>query len=420
MDLIDVKFKNIVSKYDKLKISSVKYLEKFTDNDIIDREYFIINQQWVDEQTWPYNLNDLGINNFKIVGDLTFNSNDMYFTFNRGSGEDILFDGNGYKIILHNCNNYPGLFNFNDQNYYFDINIINLGVTSDDSTLQTKKGWIIGIAPKDSNKLIINNCYSVGEVPEWGGGIIGSASGIGSYIHVSNCYSISNSINNYAGGIIGAGTGNSKINDRKSGIEITNCYSDSKFIRKKAGGIVGYGSNSKYTEYFKVTNCYSSGKIFDDGNVIVFDKIKSSNYVKPEINLSGGSSTGDWEYIEANKYLTNIFIPSSKNINPTEESIWVFFKYRKGYLLKYQYDNLEENYKFDMIKEREELVEKDNVLNEMTDVNNNDSFWDEFFEKKETFADLNNKSEIKNDYIFISFLIVSIYLFIYFLVKFND
>ena len=32
---------------------------------------------------------------------------------------------------------------------------------------------------------------------------------------------------------------------------------------------------------------------------------------------------------------------------------------RKGYLLKYQYDNLEENYKFDMIKEREELVEKD-------------------------------------------------------------
>ena len=75
MDLIDVKFKNIASKYDKLKISSVKYLEKFTDNDIIDREYFIINQHWVDEQTWPYNLNDLGINNFKIIGDLTFNSN---------------------------------------------------------------------------------------------------------------------------------------------------------------------------------------------------------------------------------------------------------------------------------------------------------------------------------------------------------
>lgn len=325
--------------------------ENFSD----DLEFLSIDKKWVDSQNWPVNLSNYGVYNFKLAENIEFDSNDKYFTFNRGKSKDTNFNGNGFKIIIKNVDKYQGLFRVGLENYFFNLDIVNLGLISEKSLLTTSRGWIIGYPPKASLKIKIISCYSVGEVPEFGGGIVGGGAGIGSLLMIENCYNKCHRINRFGGGIIGAGTGNGKYEGRDQEAIISNCYSNSKIIGDKAGGIIGYNSNGVTT---KVKNCYSTGKVEKNGDLITTSAENKNKYKPIKIINCGGSNDGIWDVEMAKKYLENYFISSSKNFVPSEESKWIYVDFRKGFLTRHEFESISKKDIIKRVKDRE-VIEVD-------------------------------------------------------------
>lgn len=143
----------------------------------------------------------------------------------QGFAGNINFDGNYHVIKNFTCSNcsYGGLFG------WIDGSVKNLGI----------------------EMAVISN------ITEWdAAGVLAAYAGCNAPVAIDNCYTTGLITCYYAGGIIG-GT--------KAGITITNCYSatDCQSLNGFAGGIIGCAAN--YSEGKTITtnisNCYASGVI---------------------------------------------------------------------------------------------------------------------------------------------------------------
>ncbi len=169
-----------------------------------------------------------------LAENLTFYSVSQYFII---ASNGINIQGDNYTITINNISGYTGLIQCNTA--YTNININNLGVLSVSSSLNNSAGWIVQASSGNDSGITCYNCYSTGEITNNSGGIFGqSSSGT-----ATNCYS-TGTIGTSSGGIFGP----------TSSGTATNCYSTgvNAFY---SGGI--FGGNSSGT----ATNCYSTGAI---------------------------------------------------------------------------------------------------------------------------------------------------------------
>ncbi len=211
------------------------------------------------DQTWINNhVNNLPILlntnvTITIAENLTFNDANMYFAL-RGTG--VTIDGSGKTISLDNITNYRGLVNNGDYlgqsgiGGYSESVVKSIGLISNGSTLKEYCGWLGQRSYGNGVGFSITNCYSTGNMTNYGsGGILGQAYMNGT---ISNCYSLGTISGNYAAGI--AATTNFNTS------RISNCYANGTVSGSNANGIcrpdMMMGGNG-------FINCYVSNGAFN-------------------------------------------------------------------------------------------------------------------------------------------------------------
>ncbi len=205
-------------------------------------------------------LNDIdgGINKYFTCG-----SNSIQF-----GSTSVLADGFRPKIRIDGVTNYPGLIKNGDSSFsgYDNIHIYNLEVLSINSTsLLSNSGWVAqNYFGKGSVDNYIINCSSDGDIPTYGGGIVGEYAGIGSgsSLTIIGCSS-SGAIEQYAGGIVGSNAGSSG----GSCICISS-WSTGAQTSTHAGGITGSSAGSGSSGSITINSCYSTGIIGSQGGGI--------------------------------------------------------------------------------------------------------------------------------------------------------
>ena len=210
-----------------------------------------INQSWIDNHVnnLPIVLNDNVT--ITIEENLVFSNANLYFAI---LGTGVTIDGNGKTITLSNLTNYLGLVNNGDylgQNLsaYADSIVGNIGVISNNSTLNEYSGWIGQRGYGNGAGFAISNCYSTGNMTNDGsGGILGQAIMNGT---ISNCYSLGEISGNYCAGILA-----SSNNDA---FKISNCYSNGSITGSNANGIC----KPMYMGGDSFTNCYATNGSFN-------------------------------------------------------------------------------------------------------------------------------------------------------------
>jgi hypothetical protein len=267
---------------------------------------------------WPVTIENSDLNGYlKVIfrSDITFTSFDQYF---RCGSEYIQFgdfsldaSGERAKITINGISDYLGLIN---NEPYNNIRIFNISVLSaGGSTLELNAGWVCqsnfmeGVVAEIVNGFIVN-CFSSGEIPFGGGGIVG---GYSSFITVRGCSS-TGATGIRAGGIVGRNCSAGTISECYStgtiagaaggivGVECTGgvifkCYSTGPITGLRAGGIVGEDSNN-----LTVNDCYSRGNIQGQlsGGIIGAnagrtDPVNVENcYSTGDINGGGGTDAG--------------------------------------------------------------------------------------------------------------------------------
>ena len=162
-------------------------------------------------------------------------------------------------------------------------------------------------------QLYIYSCYHNGIKENWSGGIVGSNSGKNMDIIIQSCYSMGD-INLQAGGILGGIDNDYDMTSNQYREHIVrNCYStdinDGNEMKiEGGGGIVGNVDISGYK--IKVENSYSTGDVSFVSNingVVIGGGIYS--YVNNDnsnnfVNIN--TYTKDWNYNEQNLDLSNI------------------------------------------------------------------------------------------------------------------
>lgn len=151
-------------------------------------------------------------------------------------------------------------------------------------------GYRAGI---NSDSVVIHSCYSTGNIGLEAGGIAGKECALECYeFKIYNSYSTGSILSNTAGGIIGQGLLNGKI-------DIINCYTIGNIAGSlNAGGICGEVDGEFSGELF-INNCYVAGSNDDDvgyilgtiGDVngIPFPEhgVLENNYSEAEDEMSG-------------------------------------------------------------------------------------------------------------------------------------
>lgn len=291
-------------------------------------------------------------------------------------------DGTRPKILVNNVENYYGFIKNGDfsGNGNAFIYVYNLEVRSIGSFLINDAGWIgqayFGIR---SNNYIVN-CFSDGDIPDNGGGIVGQYAGRGNGVKTSSyvlltiraCSSQGN-IGNAAGGIVGdnAGADGGWVsceqcwqegsisgndaggiygkNAASAGSTIggralaTQCYSLGAISGQNAGGI--FGQLAGTSAYCYAENCYAQGSIIgidaggifgngaasDGGTTVATNCYSSQAYIGDNGIYSGGSgfgrnqyscyaANGNWNNLTANTQLDGVPIS-----NPVVGTVWVAF-----------------------------------------------------------------------------------------------
>lgn len=213
-------------------------------------------------------------------------------------------DGTRPIITIEDVNAYPGLIKNGDtyNTGYNNIYVFNLEVRSTgvgNTYLEDDAGWIgqAYFGNQATNNYIIN-CFSDGDIPENGGGILGNYAGIGdtiistsSSLFIIGCSSQGN-IDTGRGGIVGNNAGSNggyvkceqcwstgSIGLNSGGIFgqyaasaetsiggeaiANNCYSTGSILSSTAGGIFGQLAGTAATT--TAENCYSQGAIYGSG-----------------------------------------------------------------------------------------------------------------------------------------------------------
>jgi hypothetical protein len=162
-------------------------------------------------------------------------------------GENQVFDGQGYTIDLSD-NSTSGLFASNGNSIDTAPLIKNLGVLN--GTLSEFCGYIV---KREQNYLIVDNCYSTGNINSNCGGITGNQFGLNGHCIISNCYTTGNINGNYSGGICAIRSGQNGI------CNINNSYTTGNITGTGSGGITG--ASSAPSGRCNISNCYSTGNI---------------------------------------------------------------------------------------------------------------------------------------------------------------
>lgn len=237
--------------------------------------YRIGNGSATQVSSWPFTINNSNPSSSSILKlffetNITLDSTLKYFicgsSYLQFGSTSLNTDGSRSVITIDGVSNYPGVIqNGTGTNASANIYIYNLYVSSNSSTLKNGSGWIgheyFGAGSSGS---ILVNCSSDGTISDFGGGIVGQASGgsIGGSLVIRGCSSSgSSSASTYAGGIAGNGAGGSY-----GSIVCEQCWSTGD-IGTESGGIFGsYGgvNNGSAT----ATKCYSEGTITNNGGGI--------------------------------------------------------------------------------------------------------------------------------------------------------
>jgi hypothetical protein len=212
-----------------------------------------IDQAWINKRV--YNLPILLDANVTITisEDLTFTNANCYFAV-RATG--VTFDGNFKKITIKDITNYRGLVNNGN---YLGNNVSaisgsivkNIGVLSNNSSLNEYCGWIGQQGYGNGEGFSITYCYSNGNMINDGtGGILGQAFMNGT---ISNCYSLGSISGNYTAGIVAS---NNQYASR-----IINCFSNGSITGSNANGICEPDMDNLSAIVF--TNCYAANGTFN-------------------------------------------------------------------------------------------------------------------------------------------------------------
>ena len=270
----------------------------------------IVNQSYVDTETWPITISGGTSSNLVKVlfdGNITLSSANNYFIcgseYIQFGSKTLNNDVTRPKITLSNVSNYPGLIQNGTSSVIGNsyINVFNLEILStNDSTLATGAGWLC--QSNFSRTAIDNyviNCYSNGEITgQYSGGIVGSSAASQSgNLRIIGCSSSGNISGEQSGGIVGH---NSGVNGGT--VTIQSCWSIGLISATVSGdggcgGIVG--SNSQFTT---VTNCYSTGHIAGNnaGGIVGANPGNTLVSILPVViencyslgNITGGNSGG--------------------------------------------------------------------------------------------------------------------------------
>lgn len=192
----------------------------------------------------------------KLTSDLETNSANGFTTGTviNFKSSYINLDGNNFVVNIIGLQKYGGF----TSNLYDYVNISNLGIVGTNSTLWNDgrvygSGWLGAKGWKSKNlSCIISNCYTIGDIGDYCGGLFGSSS----TPIIKNCYT-KGKIGKYGGGIMGT--------ENYDFFYITNSYSTGA-IGEGAGGIIGFSS---LTGGVVIENCYSTGNIGSFGGGIV-------------------------------------------------------------------------------------------------------------------------------------------------------
>ena len=267
-----------------------------------------INQALLESYTFPVTIEGGTLENPVIITfeeDLIIRSNieidgtTKYFIL---GSEYITVNGESNTVTITDIPDYPGLIQNGTDilTAQTNIRIENIGILStNETTLLSSGGWVCQQyfgSTINNGTLIINNCYSTGNISgNVSGGICGAYYGYKisekAELIIQNCYSIGNMIAENGGGICGGGCG---YEDTGGKIEINNCYSTGIISGIFNGGICGteIGNNAK-GGLISFTNCYSTGAISgQDCGGIVSDACGylSSNII---ININNCYSVGN-------------------------------------------------------------------------------------------------------------------------------
>ncbi len=147
-----------------------------------------------------------------------------------------------------------------------------------------------------SMAVIIRDCYSVGQIFAYSGGIVGSNAT--STMTISNCYSRGNmSSGPNSGGIVGYITDPARI------LTITNCYSTGELSADLANGILSADASQTFSNV-TLRNCYTTGLLTGPGA----EGITSASAVPGVSNCfseagSPGGTAGVWSDTHADTAL---------------------------------------------------------------------------------------------------------------------
>ena len=237
----------------------------------------------------------------QLSTDINFNNANEYFNINTGY---ITINGNNKIVSLNSIIEYDGLIRMISSSGIPNVNIQNLNINCNTSSLSPNKGWFLansnniisitncssngpigyengGIIGSFCNGITIQNCSSSGDITSRGGGITGISC---NSITISGCSSTGNIVED-SGGIMGNGCGNitscsivscystGNIGNMSGGIiapnckniNISNCFSNGN-ISSNAGGICGPFATS-----CNISNCYSTGIIGENSGGICSD-----------------------------------------------------------------------------------------------------------------------------------------------------
>ena len=223
-------------------------------------QYSTDQSSWTTISSWPVTLTNtntsLGWLQVQFSTDITFTSSNQYFA----CGSDYIQFG-AAQISASSANrptitvtaiNYTGLIMNGEQsnNGYSNIRVYNLIVDGSGGTLKAGNtsdqggGWVAhNYFSKGATQNFIVNCSSIGDIPDYCGGIVGRDS---ASVTLIGCSSVGD-IGAEAGGIVGANA---------NGTIVKECYTSGSISQDGAGGIVGSNTINATVE-----NCYSSGII---------------------------------------------------------------------------------------------------------------------------------------------------------------
>lgn len=218
--------------------------------------------------------NDGTFTTYTLKDDVTVSATTDSYQPLYNSGGNIIYDGNGHTISVNAdgyYGNYTGFLRI-DKNVS-NITIKNFFFSVVSSGVRFESGYLAGTHfGERCTNIIVENCFSDGDIIYYGGGLIGSwCASDGGEVTINNCGSVGQHARSYThasldaqaltagGGIVGAYAGYGR-----GTVICNNCFSTGTI--ENGGGIFGPFAGFNSSDHMVQANyCHSTGEITGDG-----------------------------------------------------------------------------------------------------------------------------------------------------------